>query len=195
MGTERSFIEGYEHSFSLKALEEGELDEWVGDTEYKNLMKFLIDNQDKKDVTEPKEPIEFLPGERIGDAVSKYLDIHIYPLPEYTEEELQKTNFEQTVSVSIKLLMKVDMLEDYAWSGAGYWDQGGCPTDDEEEFQEYVEENTKDIEILDEFVASDCIDEQDDPLETRFSPIADMIQWRTLSHMHYEFEEEKISTE
>lgn len=181
-----SFLECYEHTFSLESLEEGDD---IYPEDQRKLMKFLLDNKDKKEITEPEEIFEFSEGQTLGDILDEYLENNIFPLPDYSAEELESTDFTQSVSVSLKFRMDVDLFESYSY-GAGFWDQGDCPSEDEDAFTEFIEEYIEDVDIADEYLASDCIEEHHDPLSIGFCDIADMIQWRYLGHLYYEFEQE-----
>lgn len=179
MSTTLVFLEHYTQDFTLDTISD------------KDIMKFLIDNADKDEIKEPKEHFLFKDGMHIEDIIEEYLENHIHPVPDYTEEELEKTDFTKSVSVTLTLELPIDLCEDYGSCGASFWDQGDCEEKDHDKFMKYIEKYVKELnlqkgEYADEDLGDDCLYQDGD-----FVPVADMIQWNYLSHLYTEFIEEK----
>lgn len=158
------------------------------------ILKFLIDNQTKQEITNPEDWFDFTEGMHIEDIVEQYLDNHIYPVPDYTDDELAKTDFTKSVSVTLTLRLRIELTESYSLlSGASFWQQGECPHEDHEAFLDYIRARVKQMDLQeDEYaeadLASDMLHE-----DGWFVSVADKIQWRYLGELYSEFcEKEEV---
>jgi hypothetical protein len=194
MSIELTFLEHFMYIFTLENLEDGELEDYEEDEyNYRAIMKYLLDNKENKVIVEQDDAWNLTEGCALGNVVIGFLENKILPvLPEYSEEQLASVDKNAEVEITFLLKGIVDMSKDanYTNNGSSFWDMGDCPDEDHDEFEEFVRDKTKDYkkdEIVEEDIANDITNEGE--LSYEYSGIADIIQWRYLNRMYYEFQE------
>jgi hypothetical protein len=195
MSIELTFLEHFLYTFTLNNLEEGDLEDYEEDEyDYRSIMKYLIENKENTKIVEQDDAWNLTKGYALGNVVVGFLEKIILPnLPEYTEDELNAMDKDAEVDITFLLKGIVDMSMDanYTNNGSSFWDMGDCPSEDQEDFETFIREKTKDFEpneVVEEDIANDIVNEGE--LSYEYSGIADIIQWRYLSNLYYEFLED-----